>query len=267
MQEVRFHLGEDIYNTAKQSGIPEFSTQKVGNTLVYSVSGLPPEVAFRYARPGFEIVLEPVFAFTMYANEQRGRRVKTVTLQLSSTASDAAPFESDAEHRLMQVFVEKIINQFQGGNWRRYADPEWHVMLTGRSSYLDEHGNISPRAKWSMDPHFQIPQEDWPRIVKPGAYWRWVGEGILATLSVEYAASGDARVSPYRIFLRFEILSEKLEHDAKELAKRLKDGDEKGWNSTAKYEGSLREARERNKRLVENAVMRGDSVAPPPEKH
>ena len=36
-------------------------------------------------------------------------------------------------------------------------------MLTGRSSYLDEFGNIAPDATWSMDPLFRIPREDWPK--------------------------------------------------------------------------------------------------------
>ena len=36
----------------------------------------------------------------------------------------------------------------------------------------------------------------------------------------------------------------------------------KGWNSTAKYEAGKKERAELNKRLIANAIKRGDQVVP-----
>ena len=93
------------------------------------------------------------------------------------------------------------------------------------------------------------------------------GDGVLATLSVQHAATGIAGYPPYTMTLEFEALDVKLDHEAQELAPRLKEGDAKGWNSTARHETEQGETRARNQRLVENALKRGDAVVPFPEKY
>lgn len=263
VQEVVFRLGKDIHETARASGAPKFETQKVAGTISYSVTGAPKEISFRYVEEGFEVNWAPVFAFTMYGNEARGRVVESVTLQLSNKAFDDAPAGSEAEHLLAKSFIERTIAQFQSGKWQRYANSDWNVMFTGRSSYLDESGNINPNVNWSMDPAYAIPMEDWPLLVRSGVRWSWVGGGVLATLTVRYSLSDVAKFPPYKMSLEFRNLELVSQKEKEETARRLKEGDEKGWNSTAEYQEQKKRQMALNQTLIQNALKRGDNVLPP----
>ncbi|MCR6480171.1 hypothetical protein NU688_28715 [Variovorax sp. ZS18.2.2] len=64
--------------------------------------------------------------------------------------------------------------------------------------------------------------------------------------------------------LEFDLLDIKLKVDAENEARELKQGDAKGWNSTAKLEASKKERAALNKLLEANAVKRGDSVVKKP---
>lgn len=252
MQEIKFDLGKNIVETARASGVPQFETRDVVGFISYSVAGVPKEMPARYTRPGYEIVWQPLFAFTMYADRDRDASipVQTVSLQLKQHLTS---------HEAAQAFVEQTIAQFAKGKWQRYSDPEWEVMLTGRSSYLNETGQIDSKATGALDPAYRVPPLEWPDIAAQGARWDWVGDGVLATLHVRNLPDSGGRLD-YRMDLEFELLDMKLRRDAENHALKLKEGDAKGWNSTAKHEAAKKQAQERNKRLAANAVKRGDDV-------
>lgn len=253
MSEIRFDLNQDIVETAKGSGVPEFSVRNINGLVSYSVDGIPVEIPCRFTRKGYEISWQPLFAFTMYADRKWDGRlaVHTVHLQLRDRSF------SDAEAKR---FVEQTIAQFQRGQWKRYADPEWDVLLTGRSSILDESGNIR-RILMTIDPAYRIPDEDWGKVVAASPTWRWVGDGVLATLEVDNSPGVDGKPA-YRMDLAFELLDIKLKQDAENLAREKKKGDAKGWGTSARYEADKKIVDERNKRLIANAIERGDSVVP-----
>jgi hypothetical protein len=249
MSEIKFDLGKDIVDTARASGVPQFDAQKVNTTIIYSVAPVPRQVIVRYSRAGYEINWQPVFGLNLYASEKRGSIADSASLSLNiDEMSDEAA----------QAFVEQTIAQFQKGKWKRYADPEWDVLLTGRSSILDEAGQVSFSATGAPDPVYKIPREDWLKIAK-SLYLRWVGDGVVAELSVNNSPGVDGKPA-YRMSLEFELLDVKVKRDAENLARDLKTGDEKGWNSTAKHEASKKKKQELNKRLIANAIKRGDTA-------
>ncbi len=155
------------------------------------------------------------------------------------------------------------------GKWKRYYDPEWDVLLTGRSSLLDEKGGVidGPR---TIDPIYAIPAADWSIVVSSTANWRFVGDGVLATLSV-YNLGGDGpggndqREPDYKLDMAFDLLAVKLKRDAENLARDLSQGDAKGWNSTAEHEADKKKAAARIKVLEANAIRRGDAVVSEPQ--
>lgn len=95
--------------------------------------------------------------------------------------------------------------------------------------------------------------------MRHGIIWRWSGDGVLATLTVNNDGSQTGKTD-YNIELQFDLLDVKLKRDAANQARDLKEGDAKGWGSTAKYEADKKAAQARNKVLEENAVKRGDAV-------
>ena len=262
MHELRFNVGTDINETSRRSGAPEFEVEQVNNTLIYSAPEIPSSVAIRYSREQFEVSIPSAFSFAMYANAARNSVVEKASIQLSRKAFSGAPPNSDAEHRLAQQFVESMVAQFHKGRWTRYAPPGALFVLTGRSSYLDEAGNIEPTVLDAIDPAFRIPEKDWAVLVTRLPRWRWVGDGVLATMSVQYLATSMGKVSPYQIKFEFDLLDAKLKQDADNMAEKLAEGDKKGWNSTAKFEAEKKAIKARNERLRENAVQRGDSWVP-----
>ena len=257
MQEIKFDLGRNIVETAKESGVPRFEADNINGYISYSVDALRADIPARFARSGYEITWQPLFAFTMRADEKRfpDRRVQSAALQLSSKAIKT--------HEAAQAFVEQTIAQFAKGKWQRYHDPVWDVLLTGRSSLLNEAGEIG-RPLTTIDPAYKIPAKDWPKVMQSTPYWRWVGDGILASLSGTFDANEEGKPPTYRLNLEFELLAVMLKRDAENLAQKHKEGDAKGWNSTVKYEASKKEQAALNKRLEANAIKRGDSVVTKP---
>jgi hypothetical protein len=255
MSEVRFELGKNIVKTAEASGVPRFSTRDVAGLVSYSVNAIPPEIPIRYAKPGYEIDWKPVFAFTMYADRDihPDLQVETVTMQ---------PHVDAMNDTQAQAFVESTIAQFQKGKWQRYADPEWEVMLTGRSSILDEHGNLGKNLS-ALDPNYKLSPEEWQQAARSSLVWRWVGDGIVAQLDVRNSPDENGKAR-YDMDLEFEILAIRKKRFADRQAQDLKDGDAKGWNSTAEHEASKLKAAALNKHLVANAIKRGDAVVPFP---
>lgn len=253
MTEIRFDLGQNIMDTARASGVPKYQVSNVNGSISYSTH-VPPSIPAHYTRPGYEIYWQPLFAFTMWADTKRldGERVDSADLQLK---------RADQTHADAQAFVEQTIAQFQRGKWRRYHDPEWNVLLTGRSSLLDENGKIASSLR-TIDPNYKIPAEDWPEVADQTPRWIWVGDGVVATLRV--AGTTGSHGLTYSMSLQFELLDYKRRLDAENLARELKEDDAKGWNSTADHEANRRKQAEINKRLVANAIKRGDSVVSAP---
>ena len=253
MQEIRFELGKNIVDTARLSGVPQFESDDVNGSISYSVAGFSTEIPARFTKAGYEIVWQPLFAFTMYTNRRRDPNlaVYKVSLQLKNHL---------VSHQAAQTFVEQTIAQFTKGKWQRYHDPMWDVLLTGRSSLLDEFGGLADTLM-TIDPAYKISSDDWQKVVKTGAVWRWVGDGVLASLTVSNLADSGGKLD-YSLDLEFELLDIKLRRDTENGDQKRKEGDAKGWNSTAKYEAGKKERAALNKRLIANAIKRGDQVVP-----
>ncbi|WP_426400261.1 hypothetical protein ACN9M1_19820 [Ralstonia sp. R-29] len=249
--EIKFDLGRNIVDTARASGVPTFTTDNIDGYISYSVSQVPDAVIAHYTREGFEIRWQPIFSLAMRADEKRfpDRRVQSVSLLLSDKVIKT--------HADAQALIEQTIAQFQRGKWQRYYDPEWEVLLTGRSSLLDENGQFR-RLPRTIDPAYKIPAADWAAVVKQGPIWRWVGDGVLAALSVKGDVGSGGLT--YDVCLGFDLLDVALKRDAENLAEKLKEGDAKGWNSTAEYEADKVKRAALNKRLIENAIKRGDTA-------
>lgn len=258
MSQVKFELGKNIVETAKNSGVPRFATRDVNGFISYSVSDAPREVEFQYAKPGYEVSWQPVFAFTLYASRKRGEALlaETAVLHLNIDAMD------DAQ---AQAFVEATIAQFQKGKWQRYCNPKEETLLTGRSSLLDDKGEIGGTLM-AIDPNHKIAKEDWPIVIRNGPVWRWVGDGVLAELTVNNSPGQDEKPA-YRMTLEFELLNVKLKRNSDNLAQELKEGDAKGWGSTARHESEVKARLEQLRRMEVNAIKRGDAVhVPPPNR-
>jgi hypothetical protein len=87
---------------------------------------------------------------------------------------------------VMVSFIEgeQTLAQFLKSKWQRYHDPVWDALLTGRSSLLNEKGEIAP-SLLTIDPAYKIPPIDWPVVAKKGATWPWLGDGVLADLTIK----------------------------------------------------------------------------------
>ena len=254
MQEIKFELGKNIVDTARLSGVPQFESDDVNGSISYSVAGFSSTIPARFAKPDYEIVWQPLFAFTMYTNRRRdpSLAVYKVSLQLKNHLTS---------HVAAQAFVEQTIAQFAKGKWQRYHDPVWDVLLTGRSSMLDVAGQIATTVM-TIDPAYKVPTADWPVLAKSGPIWRWVGDGVLASLTVGFSERETSTVPQYSMDLEFELLDIYTKRLAENGDQKRKEGDAKGWNSTAKYEAGKKERAELNKRLIANAIKRGDQVVP-----
>jgi hypothetical protein len=253
--EIKFDLGKNIHDAAQASGAPRFQKSETAGLVDYSIAAVLDAVPAHYTRAGYEIVWAPIFAFTMYADRDQGAdlRVQTVHLQLDNKIKT---------HEEAQAFVEQTLAQFQKGKWQRYYNPVWDTLLTGRSSFLNEKGEIRG-VPMAIDPAYKILPTEWPVLVKKNPTWRWVGDGVLASLEVSELGNAE-RGLDYRMNLEFELLDIKLKVDAENEARELKQGDAKGWNITARLEREKKERAELNKRLEANAIQRGDSVVTKP---
>lgn len=255
MAEIKFDLGKNIIETAKVSGVPKFTADDVNGRVSYSINALPAQIPAHFTRAGYDILWQPLFAFTMYADRGRdpSMSVDKVDLQLDI---------NDMTDEAAQTFAEQTIAQFQKGKWKRYAEPDWSVLLTGRSSYLNEAGVIDSDATRAPDPAYKLPKDDWLKVAR-SLHLRWVGDGAVAELTVNNSPGVDGKPA-YRMSLEFELLDVKLKRNAENLARDLTAGDARGWNSTAKNEASKKRRQELNKLLIANALKRGDSVLPFP---
>jgi hypothetical protein len=250
MQAIEIDLGKDIVETARSSGVPEFQAQKVNNTIIYSVTAIPPERPVRFTRSGYEIVWQPAFGLDIYGSVLRGSIADSASISLDSNLTS---------HAAAQAFVEQTVAQFAKGKWQRYHDPVWDVLLTGRSSMLDEAGHIATTVM-TIDPAYKVPPVDWPALAKSGPIWRWVGDGVLASLTIGFTERETSAAPQYSMDLEFELLDVYTKQLAENGDQKRKEGDAKGWNSTAKHEAAKKERAELNKRLIANAIKRGDQV-------
>ena len=253
-REIKFELGKNIVETAEASGVPRFSARQVATTVSYSVNNIPSALPVRYAKPGYEVSWQPAYAFTMYAHAAT-MITDTVALQLHTP-----PFD-DAQ---AQAFVEATIAQFQKGKWQRYADPEYEVMLTGRSSILDEQGNVGGDFR-TIDPNYKLSPQEWRKVARDSVMWFWVGDGVIAQLSVSNSVGMDGK-DAYDMDLEFELLDVQNKRYADKLVKDLKDGDAKGWNSTAEHKATKIKVQALNQRLIANAIKRGDGLYVAPQR-
>lgn len=68
MSELRFHLGDNIHETAQRSGIPRFTVDKTGGLVAYYANvEIPAEIGLRYDRPSFEVVFRPLSQLDLWA--------------------------------------------------------------------------------------------------------------------------------------------------------------------------------------------------------
>jgi len=130
--------------------VPRFQEETVDTSIIYSINRVPAVIPAHYTRAGYEIVWQPLFAFTLWADKSNGAIVDHVSLQLDSE------FKT---HREAQAFVEHTLAQFRKGKWQRYYDPMWDTLLTGRSSLLNEKGEIAS-SLLTIDPAYEIPTAD-----------------------------------------------------------------------------------------------------------
>jgi hypothetical protein len=253
MPEIKFDIGNNIHETAKRSGAPRFATRNVAGLISYDLIDLPPDIPARYVRPGFEITASPLFAFTLYADDEHknGLAVQSAQLQFSSAAAKS--------HESAQAFVEDIIVQFERGKWKRYIN-ELCPAVTGRSTFLNEDGEPARINGCPLDPKHRLSKEDWIRLMRLTQNYKWIGDGVLATLTVRF--SDDVRGITYAMDLDFDDLAIKNRVAQANLDRKLAEGDKNGRNSTEKEKNNIAALKERIKTLEDNAKKRGDTVIP-----
>lgn len=253
MNELRFDLGENIVETAKDNGTSHFSTRDIAGYISYSLIDLPPDSSALYLRPGYEIKAQPLFGFTLYADREQDKRllVETAALQFDT--------DSLKSHQLAKTFVENLIVQFKNGSWARYID-DLCPAVTGRSSYLNEAGQPEQIDACSLDPQYQISNDDWAKLMETTQTYQWLGKGVLATLTV--GSRNQTNGLTYSIDLEFNDFEIKKRRSATSLALDLAHGDAQGWNSSENEKKNIASLKSRITLLEENARRRGDTVLP-----
>ncbi|MGZ8315973.1 MAG: hypothetical protein ACXW3B_12465 [Telluria sp.] len=253
MPEIKFDLGKNIRDTARKSGAPKYSTRNVVGFISYGLVNLPHDIPARYVRAGYEIEALPLFAFTLYADEanRNNLAVEAAVLQYST--------HEIKSHEAAQTFVEKLLTQFNNGKWLRYV-PEYCPSVTGRSSYLNEAGELDPNGACPLDPQYRLVMSEWIQMMPMTQNYQWIGDGVLATLTVR--SSDDIRGITYSIFLEFENISAKKRTEEENLARDLAEGDAQGWNSTAKSRAAELKRMKLIETLEQNAMKRGDKLFP-----
>jgi hypothetical protein len=251
MREVQFDIGKNIITVAKASGAAGYSVQNVDGLLMYDANGLSPDVPVRYNRPGYEILFAPTFSLTLYADKKidNDLSVHTAALQASTRTIKS--------HAAAQDFVRKIILQFKKGKWQRYIDTLCPA-VTGRSSILNESGQVAQIGACALDPDYQLSEEEWVQLMPSTQNYKWAGDGVLAKLTITYNDFG--RGIEYSIDLDFDDLELKIKRDEENYLHELAEGDAKGWKSTEKRREYIAEMKARIKILEKNASLRGDRV-------
>lgn len=244
IDQIIFDLGKNIHEIAEKSGAPKFNTSNVAGLVSYGLTEVPDGIYFSFVRPGYEVRIPKVFSSTLYADEEHGAalNVETATFMISKRAT--------ATHESAQAYVESMIEQFQRGKWKRQLDPLCPA-VTGRSSYLNEHGQIDQLAACPLDPGYKISVEDWRVLMHNPQNYKWIGDDILARLSIGYM-EGSLGLH-YMIDLDFDILEVKRARDEKNLVRELQEGDANGWNSTEKMKRETEGLERRVKAWEESA--------------
>ena len=250
VQEIKFDLGKNIVETARASGVPKFEADKTAGLISYSVSSIPSEIATRFARTGYEVAVAPLYAFTLYANHSRtpDDLVFSATLQMNTIKS----------HDTAQAFVEQLLGQFAKGKWKRYITDSCPA-VTGRSSWLDEAGQLKKGGVICPDPAYKLTREEWLVVMNMGKFYSWIGDGVIAQLQVGYGEDPPIGVN-YQMFLEFELEDVQKKRNAQADADHIKEGEAKGWNTAAKAAKGKIETEAMNKLLEANAIKRGDQV-------
>jgi hypothetical protein len=218
---------------------------------MYDANGLSPDVPVRYNRPGYEILFALTFSLTLYADKKINNNLSVHTAALQAST------RTIKSHAAAQDFVKNIILQFQKGKWQRYMDALCPA-VPGRSSILNEHGQVAQIGACALDPDYQLSEEEWVQLMPSTQSYKWIGDGVLAKLTITYNDFG--RGIEYSIDLDFDDLDLKIKRDEESSLQELADGDTKGWKSTEKHLEYVAEMKARIKILEENAVMRGDRV-------
>jgi hypothetical protein len=130
--------------------------------------------------------------------------------------------------------------------------------VTGRSSFLNETGEVEQIEACPLDPQHRLSTEDWIRLMRMTQDYEWIGDGVLATLTVGY--SEDTRGITYSVELEFNHFELKNRRDKANRASKLAAGDANGRNSAEKAMKRMQALKTRIKILEENARVRGDTV-------
>jgi hypothetical protein len=252
---IRFDLGKNIADVAKNSGARSFALRDLDGFISYTLVGLQDKTAVLYDRPGFEIHWVPAFALTLYADHHRSSRdlVETVDVQLNNNAFNSL--------EASKAFVEDTIAQFQHGGWKRFI-PESCPRVTGRSSLLNLQGDLDVQQGCPLDPSYKLSMDEWRRMMVTTQRYQWLGDGVLSELTFSYHLGEVGSPATFDVGLSFESKAAKDATDEKNLSDKLRQGDEKGWNSTSRYRAAMDRRAELNKLLEAAAEKRGDSVVP-----
>lgn len=178
MEQIKVEIGRNITETARDSGIPKFSERNIAGLVSYSVDVLPKDVRATYIRTGFEASHSPLFALTMYADHanKNNLAVTALTLQFSTDHLNS--------HESGQDFVESIIAQFLSKKWIRFIR-ESCPAVTGRSNFIEIDGSIRISGACALDPTYKLSPEDWRQLAIAGLSYKWIGEGVIATVLVD----------------------------------------------------------------------------------
>ena len=251
MTEIKFELGRNIVETARESGLPKYSARDINGFITYSVNDLPADVSARFARPGYDVSFASLFALTMYASQDNKNNlaVDHVTLQFSTK-----PFTS---HEDGKKFAERVIAQMNSKKWLRHIE-ELCPAVGGRSAFLNAAGELEQIEGCALDPAYTLTREEWLHMMRLEQSYQWVGDGVLATLRIAY--SEDRRGITYNFYMDFDDLALKKRKDALRLQRDLAEGDQKGWKSTEQYQQHTKSVEELIRVLEANARKRGDPV-------
>ncbi len=250
MSEISFDLGKNIQLVARNSGISDYSIQKVGTAQLYSLEALPVDVSLHYVRPSYELRLSPVFSISMYADSENndGLAVESADIMF--------PSKLTGSHRSARLLVESIVNEFKKGAWHRYITSDCPA-VTGRSALLDENGELDTSNSCAIDPSYRMSEEDWIASMRIGQRFKWIGDGVIAQLSVSYTESNNIQ---YAISLELSNAAIAQRRAQAKLSQQLEAGDKAGWGSTSEYKNALQARKDVIATLEKNALARGDKV-------
>ena len=251
MPEIRFDMGKNIHETAKNSGAPKYSTRNIEGYISYSIVNLAPEVIVKYVRPGYAFTADPLFAFTLYADKEMDSKlgVETAALQYNT--------DTISSHETAKIFIENLISQFQKGNWKRYLRDSCPA-VTGRSAFVNESGERERIGFCPLDPAYRLTPEEWIAMIGDTQKYQWLEDGVLASLTISY--SNDSRGLTYSIELELDDFAIKTRREEEQQMKDLAEGDAGGWNSTEDYKKGMLARQLRIKAWEEAARKRGDTV-------